>query len=501
MADIQALLSQIGMAPTQINQAPPDLPQDNPLASIGIGAPPQANLGPAPLSPQQTQEAKWAQQEAELEAARQKAMAVLQADPKSMIPQNIADFKKYEDAQFKEKYGKPGIGGTAHRFLQEVLAGYSGKTLQEVNSEAARKDWTEAMQEQAQQIAQQQHQAAQVAQLTQQQLADLRAQRSNDVANRRIDVNSPDNKAAVSQAVIGNTIQHLKDTGVWDTLSGAQQASIQAGTKSVTPDRAQNVPGSAKGADILQFHTDAKSGGQPLDPTKYYRLVKIGDKSEYEPTTPPGYEVPQTTTRESLGTVGGNSVVVPLKSTRGPAGQPQSTNTGGGGGIRVLGPSGAEQRRLEEPTYTAKGQEVLQETQPVIDMMSRVKDMIEPVKDQNVPFSTLVDRGAYSLGIATDASSLINKLELERIVGAARILKGSSRAISVLEDAKVHLPNPKVDSAKLMYEKTQTILQALDDIKKSVDTYERKYPGMSATKPDDIKNKPKVWNPKTGKFD
>lgn len=476
MADISALFQAMG-----VGQQPQD-----PTAALQ-----QSGLGPQAAPPQQDPAMDpLAAAEADLQKKYDQALAVWQADPKSMIPQNLADFKKYEDQQYQEKYGRQ---GAATRFMQQVLAGAKGKTLQEVNSESARSDWDEALKQQAQQIAQQKSQAGQAAQLIGQQLGEIRSQRAAQQArdrditnNRRITENSPENKAVVAAQAKKDFIQNLKDSGHWDGYTDDERKFIEVNGKLPPPTPPKAIPGSAKGEDILQFHPDAKSGGTPLDKGKYYRLVETGNRREYEPTAPPGYEVPQTTTSERPVTVGNTVQSIPFSSTRGPTGAtaPQGA---GGGGPRILGSSPTEQRRAEEPTYTPKGQEVLQETQPVLDMMGRVKELLAPVKDQNMPFSTLVDRGAYSIGMATDASKLINKLELERIVGAARILKGSSRAISVLEDAKVHLPNPKIDSAKLMYEKTETILQALDDIKRSVDTYERKYPGRTDVKTDDLK--------------
>jgi hypothetical protein len=108
-------------------------------------------------------------------------------------------------------------------------------------------------------------------------------------------------------------------------------------------------------------------------------------------------------------------------------------------------------------------QRVLQETQPVLDNIQRIKAELEPLKNSSTPAATLLPRIAYALGYGTDQSKLLSDLEMGRIVQGARIIKGSSKAAPVLEKAMIHTPNAWKDSGKLMYDKLSRIEQTLQD--------------------------------------
>lgn len=207
--------------------------------------------------------------------------------------------------------------------------------------------------------------------------------------------------------------------------------------------------------------------------------VQIGDKVVMMPKTT------TTGTQRTRNVPGSNAppALSPPPATRStapgpPASTPESPSLPRG--AKVLGETPAAFKMRVENQYTPAGQHVLQETDPVLRSIDRGMGMLEKLKSSNQPFEMALKRAGYSLGLATEVSSLINNLELNRIVGAARVLKGSSRAVQALEKAMVHLPNPKVDSPKLMYEKFQNVRQNLKDIMDSVDRYEKKYPGMTA---------------------
>lgn len=147
----------------------------------------------------------------------------------------------------------------------------------------------------------------------------------------------------------------------------------------------------------------------------------------------------------------------------------------------------SESRRAKIINYIAKNnvqydaplspaaQRILQETDPTLQAVDRALSELESRKNDNTPFAMAVQRGAYSLGMATKYSQLINQLELNRVIGAARVLKGSSRAYQALQLAMVHTPNTKTDSPKLMYEKLQNIRQNLADTKADALRYGNKY--------------------------
>jgi hypothetical protein len=116
---------------------------------------------------------------------------------------------------------------------------------------------------------------------------------------------------------------------------------------------------------------------------------------------------------------------------------------------------------------TPATQKILQETSPVHDQVRQLLNAVEPYKDDNTPGTLLRSRLKYALGMADpkgDLGDQISKLELDRVMAGARVLKGSSRAYQALQLAMQHAPNSKIDSPQLMYNKLQTIEQNLTDI-------------------------------------
>lgn len=124
---------------------------------------------------------------------------------------------------------------------------------------------------------------------------------------------------------------------------------------------------------------------------------------------------------------------------------------------------------------TAAAQTTLATTAPVMDLVKQLKAKLEPFKDDNTPMSEFLARTKYSIGLSTNESGEIAKAELLKIMGAARVLKGTSRNMTALEIAMEHLPNIRKDSAKLMYEKLESLQQNLLDIKSAAYLYGNKY--------------------------
>lgn len=493
--DLSAMFQNMGAPNPQLAQMmgvqpPPDLQQEQP--DIGTPPPPQLPGGLAPPDPLDTQIKTLSEQIAQ-------GVNKIKQPISDALPDALKDFDKYNEQRYQQAYGGHGVLGTAGRALANLLSGYThgGQTIKERLTEENRKDWDASLkaaqvkiqQEKSDQLAAIQQQAQQLQLLKTEQMMKQQAAQTA-VAQQNADTRAqgtPDAKDAVEKARRQSIIQHYIDIG--QPLTDEVEKSFRATGKFPTATAPKPIPGVALGSDIKRFHPDAQSGDTSLDDAKYYRAIDRNGKLDYEPTTPPGYMVPQTTTAERAVTVGNEVKAVPFSSTRGPAGATPAQSAPGG--ARTLGVSGSEQKRAEEPTYTPSGQKALSEVQPVKSMLESAKEMLEPIKDTNQPLEYAVQRLGYSVGMASDASKLINKLELEKIIGAARVLKGSSRAITALQQAAVHLPDPKKDSAKLMYEKINTVLENLNDIEGAVNQYERRYPGRKDTKPDDITAPPK----------
>jgi hypothetical protein len=121
------------------------------------------------------------------------------------------------------------------------------------------------------------------------------------------------------------------------------------------------------------------------------------------------------------------------------------------------------------------GQRIMAETVPVHEMIKRIMKEIEPHKNENTPATLLLPRIAYAMGMDYDnKGEFLGALNLSRITGAARITKGTSRAVSVLDEAKVHTARDWTDSNKLMWGKLTTIDKNLTDIESAAQRWERK---------------------------
>jgi hypothetical protein len=114
------------------------------------------------------------------------------------------------------------------------------------------------------------------------------------------------------------------------------------------------------------------------------------------------------------------------------------------------------------------------------DRLTQVNDLmqrLEPLKDNNQAGYLALDRLGYAMGFGGEKGSLaseISNIELQRVVNAATILKGSSRAYAALSQAMIHTPNAFTDSPQLMYQKLQTIQRNLQDMQHDAIAYGQK---------------------------
>jgi hypothetical protein len=147
---------------------------------------------------------------------------------------------------------------------------------------------------------------------------------------------------------------------------------------------------------------------------------------------------------------------------------------------RDLGVSPSQYKRDIEQPLTKDAVKVIADNEPVMKQLDRALEMLKGAESDNTPYRDWLKRKGYGLGSASDVSPLINNLELGKVIGAARVLKGSSRAMSAMNIAMTHLPDPGKDSPRLMVEKIRNIKQNLTDINDAAREYGAKYPGMQA---------------------
>lgn len=139
-------------------------------------------------------------------------------------------------------------------------------------------------------------------------------------------------------------------------------------------------------------------------------------------------------------------------------------------------------------------QQTVVQTQDRIAQVDALMDKLAPMKDNNQAGYLALDRLGYSMGFASpngELGSEISNIELQRVVNAATILKGSSRAYAALSAAMIHTPNAFTDSPKLMYQKLQTIQSNLKDMQHDAIQYGQKNQ-HSSEMPGGSKSPPKV---------
>jgi hypothetical protein len=146
--------------------------------------------------------------------------------------------------------------------------------------------------------------------------------------------------------------------------------------------------------------------------------------------------------------------------------------------LRQQGIGLSEQKFAQAQTsLNPHAQQVLMETAPIKDQIENLISQFEATKGDNTPGAHSVDRAKYAVGISSqrgNAADQIAQLELTRVAGAARVLKGSSRAIQALHLAMNHLPNVWVDSDKLIYDKLTNLHEALGQIENEAYVYGKK---------------------------
>ena len=153
-------------------------------------------------------------------------------------------------------------------------------------------------------------------------------------------------------------------------------------------------------------------------------------------------------------------------------------------------------------------QKILMETGPVKAQIQDLLQRLEPLHQNNTPGYFAGPRALYSIGVHSDANDLagqLSEVELSRITGAARVLKGSSRAYQIFEKALTHTPDPWKDSPAQMYSKLQTILKNLEDVENDAYKYGANsgavpVQGAVATASPQKKRNPR-YNRETGNFE
>jgi hypothetical protein len=139
-------------------------------------------------------------------------------------------------------------------------------------------------------------------------------------------------------------------------------------------------------------------------------------------------------------------------------------------------------------------QQTVVQTQDRLQQVNELMQKLQPLKDNNTPGYLATDRLGYAMGMGGENGKLaaeISNIELQRVVNAAQILKGSSRSWGALQAAMIHTPNAWTDSPQLMYQKLQTIQKNLSDMQQDAIQYGQKgqrsdqMPGQKpAAKPD-----------------
>jgi hypothetical protein len=122
-------------------------------------------------------------------------------------------------------------------------------------------------------------------------------------------------------------------------------------------------------------------------------------------------------------------------------------------------------------------QQTVVQTQDRLSQVNDLMNKLDPLKGNNTPGYLAADRLGYAMGMGGENGKLaseISNIELQRVVNAAQILKGSSRSWGALQAAMIHTPNAWTDSPQLMYQKLQTIQKNLQDMQTDAIQYGQK---------------------------
>jgi hypothetical protein len=130
--------------------------------------------------------------------------------------------------------------------------------------------------------------------------------------------------------------------------------------------------------------------------------------------------------------------------------------------------------------HSPQAQHIMQDTQPVKERVDIAIDAITKEiqahpEAKNQPGYFFNDRFQYALGVNPTAGGLVTRAAMDNIVGAGRILKGSSRAAEQLDKAEIHLPQMWKDSPSLILEKLKAVREQLTLIQKSALDFGNKY--------------------------
>ena len=143
-------------------------------------------------------------------------------------------------------------------------------------------------------------------------------------------------------------------------------------------------------------------------------------------------------------------------------------------------------------------QNTVMTTDPILTQVQNLKDTIAPLKGNNTPGYYAADRLMYAMGmksnIAGETADQIANLELQKVVAAASVMKGSSRTIQALRIAMQHTPDVWKDSPAMIYQKLDTIQNRLQDVINDAYTYGKKG-GYVPANPTNPKSKPEILPP------
>ncbi len=152
-------------------------------------------------------------------------------------------------------------------------------------------------------------------------------------------------------------------------------------------------------------------------------------------------------------------------------------------GSRVLGSPPAQQKQDVENPLTPQALSIVMKVKPQIDMLDHLLTQLEPYRNSKLPGTTLLKSIAYRMGFSQDQNGvdeLLSNLDMTGITSAASVLQGTSRAASILGQAKLHTPDGWKDAGGLQYDKVKamrTRLQTMLDVAKGPEG--QRFPGLT----------------------
>lgn len=457
---LEDLLAQLSGGGQQPPQPPPDeAPQINPapdMKAVADAAPDQpdtSNIGQRPPGEAELYRKKL---EATLSAKQQEWTHIDKENrngAQRLIQSTLGDQDTFAKKQVAEKYG--GKMGTAKAILVDFLAGVAHRPsdVKESIKQSANDDYDKAAKNVIEQQKIEHQQMSEQLNLAKQ---NEQAEKNDDTAKNHSEIVRLGLAKLAADKENKGLLAEMKKSQL--DLAKTKEDHLEKGrqiTQKLTEERIKtmvDMRGVSKWGTEAATKSAVAAGLTPGTPEfddhtmQYLKRYKDATYRANAKTAPTGYSSPELESFRSALSRGAVKISEIPQKLRG----------------AVL--SGMDPEAVPVP-LSEGAKSLISESDKILDQIRGIKEKIANVKDNDTPLYYAKDVGKYKMGMAgaNDTGGLIADLSLNSVVGAARILKSSSKARETFERALEHTPSAWKDSPKLISQKLDNIERNLLD--------------------------------------